>query len=306
MQKAASNTSGVTVVIPSYNRRDSVLLLLDDLMRQEGIELEIIIVDDKSPDDTNRQIRAKFPQVRILENSVNSGPAFSRNEGIRAATHECILGLDSDVRVPDTRLAAKIIHRFEQHPEASMLALRVIGPDGVSDDMPRWCHPFPAEGYAQHHVWTDYFSGTGYAGRKHKLIEAGLFPSILYMHHEEVELAYRMLDIGGAILHCPDLLVHHFPHPVANRGRVEIYFHPRNQVLIAFGLFPTAYAFLHLLPRTAFQLLRSIVKGYFPTYLRAIRDAIKMLPERMETSRRLKPQTRRRIRRLRATPAVLS
>lgn len=294
----------ISVVIPAYNRRDSVLQLLADVHRQEGVTFEVIVVDDCSPDDTVAAITAKFPGVKLLLNKTNGGPAVSRNRGIREARGEYIVGIDSDVTIPDVTLFRRIVATFGHYPQATVLALRVLIGHSQTDDAPRWCHPFPIEPYAHQWVWTDYFSGTGYASRRATMVQAGLFPEILYMHHEEVESAYRMLDAGGRILHCPDLSLQHHPHPVANRNRISIYFHPRNQVLLAAGIYPWPKAVVHLVPRTAYQMYKSIRNAHFGSYLSAIRDALKLLPARLRQRQPLKWATLRVIKDLRRTPMV--
>ena len=80
----------ISVVIPSYNRRDCVLALLSDLYAQQGVEMEVIVVDDCSPDDSVEAIRRGFPQATVLLNEKNGGPAVSRNRGILAARGEAV------------------------------------------------------------------------------------------------------------------------------------------------------------------------------------------------------------------------
>ena len=70
----------ISIVIPSYNRKECTLRLLESIFLQDE-EFEVIVVDDKSTDDTNECIRLKYPEVILIENDVNSGPAVSRNKG---------------------------------------------------------------------------------------------------------------------------------------------------------------------------------------------------------------------------------
>ena len=74
----------ISVVIPNYNRRDCILALLKDVYLQEGVEFEVIVVDDCSPDNSVEAVRKAFPQETVLVNEKNSGPAVSRNRGVGA------------------------------------------------------------------------------------------------------------------------------------------------------------------------------------------------------------------------------
>lgn len=294
----------ISAVIPAFKRSDSVLKLLADIYRQEGCTFEVIVVDDHSPEDIRTPILNAFPQTRFFRNETNGGPCVSRNRGIREARGEFIVGIDSDVTVPDKTLFARIATTFRQYPEAMALALRVMASDGLADDGPRWAHPFPIKPYADQWVWTDYLSGTGYAFRRQPLAHRSLYPELLYMHHEEVEMSYRILDEGGPLLHCPDLQLLHHPHPVANRNRNETYFNPRNYILLAAGLFPWSRALVYLSPRIPKQFLRALFNRHLGNFFEAMRDALKLLPRRLKERAPIKRSTLREISRLRKSPRV--
>ena len=266
----------ISVVIPSYNRRERMSQLLTDLYQQDCENMEIIVVDDCSPDDTVQEIRANFPQVRLLINSENGGPCVSRNRGIEAAKGDIIVGFDSDVRVPDKELLTRVATFFEQNSHTSGLAFRIFEPDGLTDDAPRWWHPVPLKENSQSKFVTDYFSGTAYAFRKKDMQAAGLYPEFLYMHYEEVLLAFRILDQGGRILYNPDFTACHHESKVSSRSYVQKYYKPRNQILLSHNCLPVKKGFTYLLPRISYQMYKSITGLYFPTYLKAVWDGLRI------------------------------
>lgn len=283
----------ISVVIPAYNRRDSVLALLADVYAQEGVSFEVIVVDDCSPDDTVAAIEAKYPAVQLLRNERNGGPAVSRNRGVRAARGEFIVGFDSDVTVPDRTLLRRVAETFRAHAEATGLAFRLLEPDGKTDDAPRWWHPVPIERYANESFPTHYFSGTGYAFRREAMITAGLYPEILYMHYEEVELAFRILDHGGTILHCPDLPVLHHANPVAQRSKIKVFYKPRNQILVAISCYSWPRAVAYLVPRLAYNCGASILHWHPGEFFGAVASAWKLAPRIVRAP--LRGETWRRI-----------
>ena len=103
----------LSIIIPSYNRRDLILGLLRDVYAQEAADFEVIVVDDCSPDDSVAAIRREFPQTQVLVNEKNSGPAVARNRGVLAAKGEFIVGFDSDVTIPDKFLLKKILGKLK-------------------------------------------------------------------------------------------------------------------------------------------------------------------------------------------------
>lgn len=285
----------ISVVIPSYNRRDCVLALLTDVYAQKGVEVEVIVVDDCSPDNSVAAIRSAFPQATVLVNEKNGGPAVTRNRGILAATGDIVVGFDSDVTIPDEMLLSKVVARFESLPQVTGLAFRLLKPDGKSEDTPRWWHPVPIDGYADKEFFTSYFSGTAYAFRREDLVKSGMYPEILYMHYEEVELAYRIIDQGGAILHCPELVALHHANEVSRRSEVTVFYKPRNQVLLAAACLPGLKAVQYVVPRVCYQFVKACGGGHVKDFVRAMRSASDLLPGMLENRRPLRRETLQRI-----------
>ncbi len=88
----------VSIIIASYNRSEKLYTCLQSLVCQEGIEYEVVVVDDGSTDDTQAMLRANFlpPLFRSIRLDKNYGAYYARNVGIDAAQGEWILIWDSD------------------------------------------------------------------------------------------------------------------------------------------------------------------------------------------------------------------
>jgi len=258
-----TNTPQISVVIPSYNRGEDMIKLLESVYDQREVLFEVVVVDDCSPDNSIELIEQNFPEVRLFKNEKNGGPSVTRNRGVRESRADIIVGFDSDVTLNDPLLLKKTIDAYEAHPNAAGFAFRIFGPDGKSDDTPRWWHPQPIESSVTKTFLTDYFSGTAYSFKKEVMIEARLYPEILYMHYEEVELAYRILDTGLDIVYLPILTAIHHESKIAKRGQVQLFYKPRNQILHALSCMNLYRAVKYIVPRTAFQGMKSII-NYHP------------------------------------------
>ena len=289
----------ISVVIPTYNRCDAILALLSTIYQQTDASFEVLVIDDSSNDSTVDAIRREYPATIVIENIANSGPAVSRNRGIVASTGNIILGLDSDTTIPDRQLLARIDEFFERRDEIDCVAFRILKPDRVSEDAERWWHPRPVGDYAKRQFFTDYFSGTAYAIRKDSALDAGLYPEHFFMHYEEVLLAWRLIDRGRKILYSPNFVVIHDANPVSNRNLVEVYFKPRNQILLAINCLPVGYAICYVLPRAIYQLCKATGNGHLDKFFRAMRSALHHLPSQIQARRPLQPQTLKHIRELR-------
>lgn len=105
----------VSIIIPVYNTEKFLSRCLDSLQKQTLHDLEIIIINDQTPDNS-MQIATEFAKkdsrIRILENSQNMGPMWSRREGYSRAKGEYIVFCDSDDYFPIDAL--KILYETAQ------------------------------------------------------------------------------------------------------------------------------------------------------------------------------------------------
>jgi glycosyltransferase involved in cell wall biosynthesis len=86
----------VSVVIPTYNRRDIVRDAIDSALAQTLPPSQIIVVDDGSRDDTGPHLRATYGDAIDYRRQANAGLSAARNHGIRAATQPLVAFLDDD------------------------------------------------------------------------------------------------------------------------------------------------------------------------------------------------------------------
>lgn len=91
-----------SVIIPTYNAAPTLRPLIASLVAPARDDLEIIIVDDASTDNTQELVHS-FPQVNYTRQEVNRGPAAARNAGAQLARGEWLLFTDSDTEfAPET------------------------------------------------------------------------------------------------------------------------------------------------------------------------------------------------------------
>ena len=87
----------ISVIIPTYNRGKSIIQSINSVLEQTYHNLEILIVDDCSTDDTEYLIsKIDDPRVKYIKLKENKGASFARNIGIKIATGKYISFQDSD------------------------------------------------------------------------------------------------------------------------------------------------------------------------------------------------------------------
>jgi GT2 family glycosyltransferase/glycosyltransferase involved in cell wall biosynthesis len=115
----------ISVVIPTYNRREILLKCLDALARQSVLasEFEVIVVDDGSTDGTEAALAGRrFPFALDYHRQTNQGPGEARNVGITKARGELVLFIGDDI-IADERLLEQhlLAHVENADPGAAVL-----------------------------------------------------------------------------------------------------------------------------------------------------------------------------------------
>lgn len=96
-----------SIIIATYQRREIVTETIRNVLRQRHTDFEIILVDDGSSDGTAEHVAAVFahePRLRIISQT-NKERGAARNTGIRSATGDYLVFMDSDDRIDEDHLA---------------------------------------------------------------------------------------------------------------------------------------------------------------------------------------------------------
>ncbi|ANB98333.1 glycosyltransferase family 2 protein [Vibrio parahaemolyticus] len=115
MQKSQSL---VSIIMPSYNSEGTILESIQSVLSQTYKNWELIIVDDRSTDNTWQVIQTyadKYDNIRIYQNKENLGAGASRNFAIKKARGRFIAFLDSDDLWTEDKLAEQIPFMLENN-----------------------------------------------------------------------------------------------------------------------------------------------------------------------------------------------
>ena len=89
----------VSVVVPCYRYGAFLPRVVSSTLAQEGVDVEVLVVDDASPDDSGRVaagLAASDPRVRVIQHETNRGHIRTYNDGIAAATGDYLVLLSAD------------------------------------------------------------------------------------------------------------------------------------------------------------------------------------------------------------------
>jgi glycosyltransferase involved in cell wall biosynthesis len=132
---AVENTQSpdVSIIIPSFNAERYVEQAIASALAQNGVSLEVILVDDGSSDRTLeivRRIAARDSRLRVFQNPANRGPAYSRNFAIQQARGEWIALLDADDYFHVDRLSCMLSVAEKETADLVADNLVIVSDDG--------------------------------------------------------------------------------------------------------------------------------------------------------------------------------
>ena len=105
----------VTIIIPAYNKQDSISETLNSIYKQTFVNFEIIVIDDGSTDNT-KQVVESFEKSVVYIYQDNQGQGAARNQGIKAAKGDYIVFLDAD-DYWEPEFLETCYHFMETHPD---------------------------------------------------------------------------------------------------------------------------------------------------------------------------------------------
>jgi hypothetical protein len=145
------------VIVPCYNYGRFLPDSIGSALAQEGVEPEIIVVDDASTDDSLQvaeRYAAADPRVKVMRNAANAGHVVTFNNGLAAATGEFIVRLDADDLLTPGSLA-RAVALFDAYPSVGL----VYGhPRHFTTELP----PEPRTGMRGWSLW----SGRAWVGQR--------------------------------------------------------------------------------------------------------------------------------------------
>ncbi len=182
----------ISIIIPVHNRKEYVQTAVKSALDQSYPNIEVVVIDDASDDDTYATLEALRLPIVLLRNKLNKGPAASRNFGIRACHGEYLLFLDSDDALePDgIEILWKSLNARESQDKTWGVAYgKRLTCDAKLSPVTRRPKKYHT-GSILAHLLQDNIVRTGtYIVRKHIILEVGGFLEDL-CDHEDLLLCY--------------------------------------------------------------------------------------------------------------------
>jgi len=213
----------IALCIASYNEAEWLARMLKTLS-DAGLppDLEVVVADSCSADDTVAMLRRRFRWVRRVVTPFNGGYSSAINAAVRASTAPFVVAANADLELAPAALHA-LRDALLANPCAFGAAPRLLNSDGTAqgslDRFPTLlgvvqtalegaspAAPAPAGG-APFPIAT--CTGACVMYRRDRLEQVGLLDERFFLYFEEVDLHYRLRQQGGHLLAVPGALVTH-------------------------------------------------------------------------------------------------
>lgn len=289
----------IAAIILNYNLSQDTISLISDLKKQslpKDWNLEIIVVDNASADDSVTQIRKVHPDIILLPQSQNLGVAGGYNVGIRYSLKnkkdiivvsnndliieqkECLSILIKELLTDKNNgIAAPLIYfakGYEYRNPDAKAAGHIIWYAGGLINWKNIYTPHRGVDETDHNQYskieeTDFITGAFMVFKREVLEKVGLFNENYYLYMEDAEISERTKRAGFKLLFVPEAKISHKVSQTAGNaigGNLNDYYTTRNR--LQFGM---TYAKF----QTKFALLREAFKFLFtgrPYQKEAVKD----------------------------------
>ena len=194
--------------------------------------VEVIVVDNASTDDSVGMVRAEFPGVHLIVNTVNQGFSAANNQGITGAHGRYVLVLNPDTEVVGEALSTMVVFA-DAHPDVGGVGPQLLHPDGSVQSSRRrfptlataffestWLQPYaPRRVLERYRVLdqsddamldVDWVMGAALMARREAVEQVGLLDEGFFMYSEELDWCRRFRDAGWRVVYLPAAQIIHY------------------------------------------------------------------------------------------------
>ena len=217
----------VAVVILNWNGKKYLEKFLPSVVTYTANEADIFVADNASTDDSVDFLQNNFPQMKIICNTENGGFAKGYNDALKNLTHEYFILLNSDVEVT-VNWINPVIKMMEQDKSIAACQPKIksyqdkkifeyAGAAGGFID--KYGYPF-----CRGRIFNSFETDTGQYDNEQEIFwasgaclfirsevfkAAGGFDEDFFAHMEEIDLCWRVKNMGWKIMFCPHASVYH-------------------------------------------------------------------------------------------------
>jgi GT2 family glycosyltransferase len=208
----------VSLVIVTYNSARYIAACLDAVLAQDYPDVEVVVVDSASGDNTCDLIASSYPQVRLIRSDANIGYGAGNNLGARAARGDVLVFLNPDTVVEPGWLAALVDGMRAAGRQLATSKITLLNDQqrlNTSGNQIHYLGLSYCRGFKQHRSayatpeLVSGASGAALAITRELFQQLEGFDEGLFLYHDDVDLSLRALLAGERCAYVPDSVAQH-------------------------------------------------------------------------------------------------
>jgi GT2 family glycosyltransferase len=203
----------LSVIIVNYNTLKYLHTCLDSLSEQQGIDFEVIVVDNCSEAGEKRLIQAiENEKKTLILSDTNLGFGRANNLAVASAKGKYILILNPDTKLIHENTLLELVNALEKSQYA-LISPRIEEPEKNKTVTPK--SNYPAQKYCKHTNFKDlkgeiaWVLGACMLVRKADYLKIGGFDSDFFMYGEDVDFCFRLRKEIGSIGYASNITIEH-------------------------------------------------------------------------------------------------
>jgi GT2 family glycosyltransferase len=237
----------LAIVIVNFNARDWLQGCLRSIYEQDIVEdLEVVVVDSASTDDSVKMVRREFPLCKLIASKENLGFGRGNNMGAAQCEAPMLLFLNPDTEV-STGALTELLSFMEQNPQYGAAGGKIYDGDGELERsagtwptilslildrlLMLWPQGRERLEHLAHHYWNyDELREVEWVTGAYLWIRRDLFDRIegfdrdIFMYYEDVDLCYRLRQAGSQVCFFPGASIVHYRNkaPIEDKHRKRL------------------------------------------------------------------------------------
>ena len=274
----------LSVIIVSFNVKSYLRQCLHSVLESTLIDnIEVIVIDNHSFDDSCDLVENEFPQVKLIKNSKNFGFSVAVNQGIEMSTGDYLCFLNPDTLIQDDTFS-KLISSLKKDTDVGCIGPKILNSDGTLQKSCKRSFPTPmvalpkvlglsrifpkSKFFGKYNLSyldenkphiVDAISGSFMLFPKKVISEVGPLDETFFMFGEDLDYAFRVQQKGYKILYQPETEVIHYKGESvksAPHDMIKIFYEAMNIFFEKYKSYYPAWRFMKLFVKFGIYLRR--------------------------------------------------
>lgn len=285
----------VSIISVNFNQIQVTFELLESLRNISYPNLEIILVDNGSKENSSVLISNNFPEVTYIFSEKNLGFSGGNNLGIQASKGEFLFFINNDAEITEGCIES-LLDLFKKVPKLGIVSPRICYDPKLTDNQQiiqyagaTHVHPMTArnqilgekqidQGQFKEAKETAYVHGAAMMVKRDVVEKVGKMPEEFFLYYEELDWSEQIRNAGYKVYVEPNALVFHKESlAVGKNSTLKTYYHTRNRIffvrrnrswnqIIIFYLF----LFFFTIPKNSLVFLKNREWGHISAFYRGI------------------------------------